>query len=322
MVANAQLSVTIPTYNRADLLDTSLQIHVPILKKYGVSLFISDNASTDHTRRVVEKWQEAYPLIYYHCNQTNVGPDANFEIALRLPKTEYIWLLGDSYILPENGLSYVLKTISACSELDLLVLNLRSSITIPTQYYDNQNKLLRELSGLMSCISCLVYSRQLITTTNFSRYYNTNFIQTGIIFEYLASKKPLVHWVQDCSVELLEPMETDKKSWRDTDQALDIGVERWVNFIFSLPPVYSLNAKLIGAKSFGVASNLLKIQGLLSMRAEGALTINKLFRHQQAFILSTSLYKFILSLLICFIPVSILSKIKRIVKNRAKYEVN
>ena len=97
MEINKKLSIVIPTYNRADFLDYSLEIHIPMLKEYGIEIAIFDNASTDNTEKVVSKWMEEYPYLSYHRSETNIGPDANFERALKYPDTEYIWLLGDTY---------------------------------------------------------------------------------------------------------------------------------------------------------------------------------------------------------------------------------
>ena len=55
MESNKQLSIVIPTYNRADFLDYSLKLHIPIVKKYNICIYISDNASTDNTKEVINK---------------------------------------------------------------------------------------------------------------------------------------------------------------------------------------------------------------------------------------------------------------------------
>ncbi|MBV5277921.1 MAG: glycosyltransferase family 2 protein [Campylobacteraceae bacterium] len=111
MEQNKQLSIVIPTYNRADFLDYSLEVHIPLLEKYNIQIFISDNASTDNTREIVSKWMKEYKFLSYYQNETNIGPDANFEKALKLPDTEYIWLLSDTYQIPDDGISYLLSTI-------------------------------------------------------------------------------------------------------------------------------------------------------------------------------------------------------------------
>src|SRR3989344_8861864 len=99
---SSQLSIVMPTYNRADFLDYSLSVHAPLAAKYSVEIFIFDNASSDSTSEVVSKWQEQYPLVRYFKNSTNLGAEGNFEAALRKPDTDYIWLLGDTYEISEQ----------------------------------------------------------------------------------------------------------------------------------------------------------------------------------------------------------------------------
>ena len=75
---NNNLSIVIPTYNRADFLDYSLEIHIPLAKKYNVPIYIVDNASTDNTGEIVNKWMCEYVFLFYSRNKKNLGPDLNF----------------------------------------------------------------------------------------------------------------------------------------------------------------------------------------------------------------------------------------------------
>ena len=63
MQANPLLSIVIPTYNRADFLDYCLKVHIPLAKAHNIQIIISDNASTDATKKIVQKRMEEYPLI-------------------------------------------------------------------------------------------------------------------------------------------------------------------------------------------------------------------------------------------------------------------
>ena len=82
-----QISICIPTYNRAQFLDACLEYHIPLARMHNVKIFISDNASDDNTEDVVKRRCAEYPLIFYSRNQVNVGADAGFEIALKLADT-------------------------------------------------------------------------------------------------------------------------------------------------------------------------------------------------------------------------------------------
>lgn len=203
--ANNLISITIPTYNRAPFLDACLEYHIPLARMHNVKIFISDNASNDNTEEVVKRRCAEYALIFYSRNQINVGADANFEKALKLADTEYVWLLGDTYKISENGLDYLVNLLTSCSAIyNLIVFNWKNRVKDKiSQDYTNPNKLLSDIGWHMTCLSTLVYRVDMLRECNFKGYLDTYFIQTGIIFEYLGSHDHIVHWNRDISVETI-----------------------------------------------------------------------------------------------------------------------
>jgi glycosyltransferase involved in cell wall biosynthesis len=306
---NQKLAITIPTYNRAELLECSLATHVPIMSQYSIPIYISDNASSDSTKEVVEKWQQVYPLVHYHRNNENLGLDKNFEIALKMPNSDYVWLLGDGYKLTSDCVERVIDEVEKESIYDCVVVNLDNKISIPSNIYNSRNNLLEELSGLMSCLSCLVFSKELISEANFSRYYNSYFIQTGIIFDYIENRSFSVCWIGDVSVEELICTRLRKINWSYSDRVLEIGVEAWANLVFSLGPMYMLSSKLNATRFFGDVSGLLTYKGIFVRRSHGAITYQSVKKHRRAFLMSAGFLKLIFAYFICFIPVFALKKI-------------
>ncbi|TFY92295.1 glycosyltransferase [Pseudomonas nabeulensis] len=284
---NTILSIALPTYNRANFLEHSLAVHIPLLKHHNIQIFVSDNASTDETSRVVEKWQRTYPFLHYKKNMQNLGPDLNFQSALELPDTEYTWLLGDTSKIRAHDIETVLNTLTKKEKYDALIVNLLHKVTLPTCDYRDANQLLEDLGGLMSCMSCLIYSKSMIKSANFSLYYNSNFLQTGILFESIAKRPFLVHWIQPVSINSLERKDLSKNSWAHTRNIFKIGLEGWTNFVLSLPTNYSLKSKLKACTSFGEVSGAFTIKGMISLRSRGLLDY-KTFREYQD-ILSISL---------------------------------
>lgn len=278
MQLNDKLAIVIPVYNRAQFLARSLEIHVPLAEKYGVGIYISDNCSEDNTAEIVRGWMERSPYVFYSCNEENIGPDRNFEAALRMPEAEYVWLLGDTYRLPDFAINYILNLLAERSD-DVIIVNLGDKVSIAKQPYQDFSKMLAELSIIISCLSCLIYNKRLISAAAFSRYYETCFIQTGILLEYIAGREASVFWAGDLSIGGLDTPELKKTSWVNTARVAEIGVEKWVNFIFSLPPSYSLAAKLKAARNFG----LLNWRGIAIMRAEGFLTLEIIRLYKDAF---------------------------------------
>jgi len=119
------LSICVPTYNRANRLRLMLQAALPQVAEYAdkVELWVSDNASADETRQVVEEARALGPLNYSR-NETNVGLVSNvIKLATELARGEFVWVLGDDDLLRPGALGRVLKSLEANRGLDLMYVN-------------------------------------------------------------------------------------------------------------------------------------------------------------------------------------------------------
>ncbi len=303
MRKNPYLSISIPTFNRAEALDSSLAHHVPIAEAYGIEILISDNASVDSTAMVVERWKGKYPFISYYRNEKNLGFDGNFELALTRAQTDYVWLLGDSYLIPMDGIDEILRKISESMDFDIYVFNLEGKIKCKNDLYTDHNKVLVELSGVMSCISCNVLSRNVISGGLYSKYRGTNFLHTGVILDYISQAPFRLNWNKEISISSSRKV-LSSSHWTHTSKALQIGVEGWVNLIFSLPIEYFLNSKLKAAKEFGIVSGMLSWRGFLAMRANGAVSVELISMYRQALrMASAGKLNYLLFHLIVLVPI-------------------
>jgi hypothetical protein len=98
------LSICIPTYNRADMLDYCLTNLAP-LKDCGrpVEIVISDNGSEDRTPDVIESHRGRLPALRSYRFPENRGPGANWLNALRKADGEFvIFLADDDSVIIEN----------------------------------------------------------------------------------------------------------------------------------------------------------------------------------------------------------------------------
>jgi glycosyltransferase involved in cell wall biosynthesis len=244
-------------------------VHVPLARKHNVAIFISDNASTDNTKEIVEKWQREYSLIIYYHNKTTIDVDENFERAVKYPDTKYVWLLGDTYQIPSGGIDYLLGIAKAEKNYCAIVFNIVDFIKgseIGTREYADQNMLLADLGPLMTCLSSLVFSRELIKDADFSRYRDSSFIHSGVIFEFIASRAFTIHWVQSLSVMGLPHPSLKKISWYRKPGVFEVACKRWSNFVFSLPVSYNVETKLNCILDFGKISGIFTYKGLFNLR--------------------------------------------------------
>lgn len=95
-VSKPLYSICIPTFNRAGLLSEAISFSLNQSYK-NIEIIISDNASTDKTREVVESFSDA--RIKYFRNPENIGPIRNFIKLAELANGEFMsWLQDDDLI--------------------------------------------------------------------------------------------------------------------------------------------------------------------------------------------------------------------------------
>lgn len=110
------LSICIPTYNRAIYLEDALK-NITGDKAFGeeIEIVISDNASTDDTQLIAEKYIVQYNNIRYYKNEENIR-DRNFILALSRGNGKYVRLFNDTLRLKEGALSKMLAVIRSSKE--------------------------------------------------------------------------------------------------------------------------------------------------------------------------------------------------------------
>lgn len=119
-----KLSICIPTYNRAKFLPYLLD---SILREVDINnpveICISDNASSDNTKNLVEEYKRKYPHIMYFCWPENVGFDRNLLNAVSLAHGEYCWLMSSDDILEADAILVILNKLTKHKDLTCMVLN-------------------------------------------------------------------------------------------------------------------------------------------------------------------------------------------------------
>ena len=269
-----QLSVVIPTHNREEYLDLLLEKHIDIFKQLSIPVFIFNNASTDGTDKIIEKWKAKYDLITSKNNDGKVvHPDRSFENALKLSNTKYRWLLGDSYYLSPQLVSHVSNLIAKGGDIDLYILNLNNMvINRPSSIYYKHEQILSNFATLVACVGCQVYNEKIINNDLFEKYIGTSFVQLGIVLDYINDNVFQAQWIQEYSVAPISNPGVIKRNWSNHQSVLEIGAGDWTKLIFSLPDAYPMESKLRAIRNFGKESNVFTIKGLLLMRARGHLT--------------------------------------------------
>ncbi|MDH5395631.1 MAG: glycosyltransferase [Gammaproteobacteria bacterium] len=135
------ISICIPTHNRSDHLANNLE-HLLTFSLINFEIIIGDNASTDNTENVVQRFINKFSSFTYHRHTENIGFSRNMDSILRMARGEYIYIISDDDILFENALlemKNILDTVPTAVAIAGKYLESMDSKTGFRQNYDNKN---------------------------------------------------------------------------------------------------------------------------------------------------------------------------------------
>ena len=118
--APARLTILLPTYNRAASLTRAIE-SVLDQTRGDFELLISDNASTDETLAVCERFVALDPRVSYVRQPVNRGPIANFNWLLSSARSEFLLLLADDDWLDPNYLESCMARIESDPTLSIVM---------------------------------------------------------------------------------------------------------------------------------------------------------------------------------------------------------
>lgn len=118
------LSICIPTYNRAAHLRNCLSslIQCGLGKIPEVQVCISDNCSTDATKKVVIEAEKKLAL-KYKINKSNFGFARNMLEVVQMADGQFVWVLGDDDLLIAGACEKIIALIKKYRAVDFFVVN-------------------------------------------------------------------------------------------------------------------------------------------------------------------------------------------------------
>ncbi len=120
------LSICIPTFNRAALLDVCLAGVLPQVAALvnEVECVVSDNASSDATQRILAKYHSQFPFLRVSRNASNIGIIGNItKVVSELATGEFVWLLGDDDVMTVGAVERLIKRLHLSPTVDLVAFN-------------------------------------------------------------------------------------------------------------------------------------------------------------------------------------------------------
>ena len=168
------LSIVIPTYCRAEILRSNLDFILDSCERYQIPIYVSDDSIDSNTESTIQELKTKYPFISYKRNIPSLGHDGNLLHSLKLPNTDYVWLLGDSILIKEGAISKIIDIISQ-DNYDIISINAEGRVLDhSSKGYNNHNEVLSKFGWHTTLTGATIYSKNviaLIDKINFDNYY-------------------------------------------------------------------------------------------------------------------------------------------------------
>lgn len=133
-MSNKLLTIGIPTYNRAFELDNSLSVLLPQIKPFKnyIRLVVSDNASTQDNKTIIDKYIAKGYEIEFVLHAINLGMDGNFSFLYENASSKYVWMLSDDDLLAKNGIETIINILLSKENF--------GSVYLSNMWYDVNDK--------------------------------------------------------------------------------------------------------------------------------------------------------------------------------------
>ena len=203
------LSLYVPTYNRAALLDTALRAilgQITPAMRADVEVVVLDNASPDETPAVVARAQADFPYIALRSvrRPENIGCDANFTDSPNQTRGEFVYMLSDDDILLPGAVQKLLYLIGEHPGFDAFALNVShftndperqdTSVGFPLdadRVIRDRNEALRLFGSHISFLSSMAFRRANVLGKDYSPRRETNFGQAYLFLDALLPEQGL-----------------------------------------------------------------------------------------------------------------------------------
>lgn len=210
-MSEVKLTVGIPTHNGSMYIKetiNSILSQLDGIDQNQLEILISDNASTDNTEEIINEYMmQCLNIFSYYKNDVNVGYDRNVDLIFKRAKGKYVKLLGDDDTLIENSLNKILRIISTCPELAVIL----HSITFIDTNNNKKIETPKVISEDLFCIdgniffqkskwgtaalSSLIIRKNDWNNSNLEKYVGTQWIHIAGIIEILKADRNLFSYI-------------------------------------------------------------------------------------------------------------------------------
>jgi abequosyltransferase len=193
MDGNSSISICIPTYNNSVYLKESLRSLLPQVKPYSIPIYVSDNASTDDTIKILSDFRQLYPHVYFRSNSENLGVDQNIINAVKMASSRYVWPMAARRKFAPDCVKRVHNIITK-NNPDLLLIPMdppirlsRQVILVKNRRYKSAREVFLEHTVPASALGYGILPLEAFSQEVLRNYHGKYWIILTTIFEHLAS---------------------------------------------------------------------------------------------------------------------------------------
>lgn len=190
-----KLSICIATFNRAAFLgDTLDAIFAQATDECEV--VVCDDASTDDTEKVIQKYARRSSCLTYVKQGANVGLDRNFDYAILKARGEYCWLMTDDDLLKPDAVRTVMEALHCdpslvvvnCESKDLSMSKVITDRWLKLDgdcvYHPGEmDRMVFEAGYIMPFVGCIILKRNIWLEREKTHYFGSLYVHLGVILQ-------------------------------------------------------------------------------------------------------------------------------------------
>jgi len=262
-----KLSIVILTYNRPQIFEEGLNELITYCRPFLIKIFVSDDSGTDWFEQKVNELKKKYEHIYIKKNNPPLKHDKNIISSLKIPNTEYVWLLGDSIRLDLYGIRKIISIINHLKPNLIAVNAIGRKLNYTSKIISNNNEIISDFGWHLTLTGATIYSKNVIKfidKINFQKI--KNFPQFYLIFNFLGNSKANFVWINDRIVRV--DGKRSNSYW--ASNAFEVFLDDLKHTLTNLRHIYSDKTINHVFESHTSKTGLFSIRGLIKLRSLGS----------------------------------------------------
>lgn len=306
------LTLVILTYNRPRQIAKLIYEIIPYSKKYKFNIIILDDSKNSTSKKYFKKIKNISTIkLIYLKNKKNLGHDQNYVKGLKLSKTFYTWIIGDSTRIDINFFDKLHKFLNNKNDLIVLGAKNREYFLKKKIELNNKNLILENLAWYLSLLGSSILSKKVtkdFKNINFNKF--KNFPHLGLIFSKI--------YLRDIRIKIFKKpviSSFNKESYwlKDIFNVFLIDLSNSINNL----PYYKNESKINAVRNHSNYSKIFNFISLLMLKSENYYNLKTFLRYKKNLKQFTN-YNLISFLIVLLLPTKLLKKLIDIYRSYKK----